>query len=141
MSIPKKLQWSFCHTQGQLFQLSAERGYDSEMFIKGYMHSSAAKDFDKEFHHVQWAGKAYIMDRMEKENSESILKNGNVFDAEMLYWIGYIYRYWQTITGEESSKIYEQADCKTMQNAYLSYYTLSPETVIEKLFKKRGEEI
>ena len=61
------LQMALCDTQGQLFELVAERGYASEAFVKAYMTSAVAADMDKEFHHIQWAGKAYILSRMEKE--------------------------------------------------------------------------
>ena len=63
----KSLQLTLCDTQGQLFELAAERGYSSEAFIKVYMTSQVSADMDKEFHHVQWAGKAYILSRMEDE--------------------------------------------------------------------------
>ena len=39
----------------------------SEAFIKAFMTSQVSADMDKEFHHVQWAGKAYILSRMEDE--------------------------------------------------------------------------
>lgn len=61
------LQMALCDTQGQLFELAVERGYASEAFVKAYMTSAVAADMDKEFHHIQWAGKAYILSRMEDE--------------------------------------------------------------------------
>ena len=61
----KSLQLTLCDTQGKLFELSGERGYDSETFIKSFMTTAISKDMDKDFHHVQWAGKEYIMSRME----------------------------------------------------------------------------
>ena len=33
----KSLQLTLCDTQGKLFELSGERGYDSESFIKAFM--------------------------------------------------------------------------------------------------------
>ena len=56
-----------CDTQGQLFELSAKRGYASEAFIKAFMTSTTAADLDKDFHHMQWAGKEYIMASLEDE--------------------------------------------------------------------------
>ena len=66
------LQMALCDTQGQLFELAAERGYASETFIKAYMTSAVAADMDKEFHHIQWAGKAYILSRMEDELADQL---------------------------------------------------------------------
>ena len=129
----KSLQWTLCDTQGKLFELSGERGYDSETFIKAFMTTDISKDMDKDFHHVQWAGKEYIMSRMEDENSDVISGNGIVFDNETLYWTGYIYRYWNIYTGESSKDIYKQAPAKTMQAVYLMYHTMSPELAIDRL--------
>ena len=133
MIMNKSLQLTLCDTQGKLFELSGERGYDSESFIKAFMTTDVSKDMDKDFHHVQWAGKEYIMSRMEDENPDAIDSNGIVFDNETLYWTGYIYRYWNIYTGESSKDIYKQAPVKTMQTVYLMYHTMSPELAIDRL--------
>ena len=136
----KSLQLTLCDTQGKLFELSGERGYDSETFIKAFMTTDISKDMDKDFHHVQWAGKEYIMSRMEDENSDVISGNGIVFDNETLYWTGYIYRYWNIYTGESSKEIYKQAPAKTMQTVYLMYHTMSPELAIDRLKESYNEK-
>ena len=124
---------ALCDTQGQLFELAAERGYASEAFVKAYMTSAVAADMDKEFHHIQWAGKAYILSRMEDELSDQLVKDGVIYDREVLYWMGYIYRYWHFYTGESSREIYKQAPAKTMNVVYLMYHTMSPEMAIDRL--------
>lgn len=127
------LQMTLCDTQGQLFELAAERGYASETFIKAYMTSAVAADMDKKFHHIQWAGKAYILSRMEDELADQLVKVGEIYDKEALYWMGYIYRYWHFYTGENSREIYKQAPAKTMNVVYLMYHTMSPEMAIDRL--------
>ena len=137
----KSLQLTLCDTQGKLFELSGERGYDSETFIKSFMTTDISKDMDKDFHHVQWAGKEYIMSRMEDENATAIDSNGIVFDNETLYWTGYIYRYWNIYTGESSKEIYKQAPAKTMQTVYLMYHTMSPELAIDRLKESYNKKV
>ena len=129
----KSLQLTLCDTQGQLFELAAERGYSSEAFIKAFMTSQVAADMDKDFHHVQWAGKAYILSRMEDELADQLTKDGEIYDRETLYWAGYIYRYWSFYTKESSKEIYKQAPAKTMNIVYLMYHTMSPEMAIDRL--------
>ena len=136
----KSLQLALCDTQGKLFELSGERGYDSESFIKAFMTTNISVDMDKEFHHVQWAGKEYILSRMEDENANDISNNGIIFDNETLYWIGYIYRYWNIYTGESSKEIYKQAPAKMMQTVYLMYHTMSPELAIDRLKESYKEK-
>lgn len=127
------LQMALCDTQGLLFELAAERGYASEAFVKAYMTSAVAADMDKEFHHIQWAGKAYILSRMGDELADQLIKGGEIYDKEALYWMGYIYRYWHFYTGESSREIYKQAPAKTMNVVYLMYHTMSPEMAIDRL--------
>ena len=135
----KSLQLTLCDTQGQLFVLSAKNGYDSQTFAKAFMTTEVAADMDKEFHHIQWAGKEYILSRIEDEYS-SLLSKGKPFDTETLYWMGYIYRYWSFYTGESSKEIYKQAPAKTMQIVYLMYHTMSPELAIERLKESYKEK-
>ena len=129
----KSLQITLCDTQGQLFELAAEHGYSSEAFIKAFMTSQVSADMDKEFHHVQWAGKAYILSRMEDELADQLTRDGEIYDKETLYWAGYIYRYWSFYTGESSRDICKQAPAKTMKVVYLMYHTMSPEMAIDRL--------
>ena len=133
MIMSKSLQLALCDTQGQLFELAAERGYSSEAFIKAFMTSQVAADMDKDFHHVQWAGKAYILSRMEDELANQLTKEGEIYDKETLYWAGYIYRYWNFYKNESSREIYKQASAKTMKVVYLMYHTMSPEMAIDRL--------
>ena len=129
----KSLQLTLCDTQGQLFELAAERGYNSEAFIKAFMTSQVSADMDKEFHHVQWAGKAYILSRMEDELGEQLVKDGEIYDKETLYWIGYIYRYWNFYTGESSKEMYAIANAERMATVYLGFHTLDVKMAIDRL--------
>ena len=137
------LEIALCDTQGQLFELSGQRGVASEAFIKAFMTSEIAKNMDSEFHHVQWAGKEYIYSRMGDECKDALSVPGEAFDKETLYWMGYIYRYWNFYTGESSKEIYRQAPAKTMRVVYLMYHTMSPELAIDRLKEassQRNEE-
>ena len=124
--------------QGKLFELSGNAGYDSEKFIKTFMKSKIAKGLDSEFDFMQWAGKEYILERMQDEYPEGCIKGGKIYNAEALYWIGYLYRYWHFYTGETSRDIYKQADAGTLNTLYLGYHTLDVEAAIDRL-KKIGD--
>ncbi len=131
-------QTSLCDMQGRLFVMSGEKGYDSESFIKAFMKSDIARDIDSEFNFMQWSGKEYIMERIEDELKDR-LQSGIVYDEEVLFWIGYVYRYWQFYTGENSKTILKQAPVSRMCVLYLGYHTLSVELAIEKL-KERNQK-
>lgn len=126
---------SLCHMQGKLFEMSAAKDYASEKFIKGFMLSPIASDLDSQFNFMQWAGKEYIMERMESEHGNCLIP-GELFDTETLFWIGYVYRYWHFITGESSKVIIKQAPVAKMRTLFLGYHTMSMELAIEKLKEK-----
>ena len=43
---------------------------------------------------------------------------GEKYDTEVLYWTGYIYRYWACSRNEKSKKIYKYAPAKIMKRNY-----------------------
>ena len=119
--------------QGHIFEQSGRLGYDSERFIKCFMNSRIAVGLDSDFDYMQWAGKEYILERMEEEYPEGLIHGGTVFDGETLYWIGYTYRYWHFYTGESSKSIYKTADARTMNTVYYGYHTMDLEAAIDRL--------
>ena len=60
-------------------------------------------------------------------------KPREVYAEELIYWIGYIYRYWHYVTGEYSKEIYKQASVKVMKQNYVRLYMMTPEEVIDLL--------
>ena len=125
------IELTICDMQGKLFELSAKRGYNSKEFIKVFMNSETAQNIDKPFNHMQWAGERYIISRIQDENSPP--KGEEIYHNEVLYWIGYLYRYWHYYTGESSKAIYKQTPANLMNAVYLMYHTMSPEMAIDRL--------
>lgn len=126
--------------QGKLFEMSREKGYDSEKFISAFMTSQIAENLDSEFNHVQWAGTGYIMERIETELKDKLINGGEIYDNETLYWTGYVYRQWHYYTGESSKEIYKQAKAKTMRATYYPYHTMSVEMAIDRLKESYKEK-
>lgn len=128
-----ELQLKLCDIQGRLFELSADRNYNSAAFIKSFMRSDTAKALDSTYNRMQWAGEEYLLEEVADVAGEKLSEEGEVFSKDVLYWIVYIYRYWHYYTGENSSKIYKQAPVKTMKRNYMMFHTMSPELAIEDL--------
>ena len=128
-----ELQLKLCDIQGRLFELSAEKKYSSAAFIKAFMMSDTAKELDSNYNRMQWAGEEYLLEEVASAAGESLTRNGEIFSADVLYWIGYIYRYWHYYTGEDSAKIYKQAPVQTMKRNYMMFHTMDPVLAIEDL--------
>lgn len=135
-----ELQLKLCDIQGRLFELSAEKRYDSAAFIKVFMTSEIAKDLDSKYNRMQWAGEEYLLDEIVSASPEVTLSGGEVFSADVIYWIGYLYRYWHFYTGEGSAKIYKQAPVETMKRNYMMFHTMDPTLAIEDLKEIYGQK-
>lgn len=128
-----ELQIKLCDIQGRLFELSAEKKIPSAAFIKAFMTSDVAKALDSRYNRMQWMGEEYLLDEVVSTVGDSLTGAGEVYQKDVLYWIGYIYRYWHYYTGESSTKILRQAPVKTMKRNYLMFHTMDPVVAIEDL--------
>ena len=121
-----------CDIQGQLFELVQKQSYDCPAFIKAFMNSSAAAALDDTYDRLQWAGEEYIFEEL-KEEVGGLKKAGEIYSREVMYWAGYVYRYWHYYTGEDSKSIYKTADAAAMNDCWLGFHTLDVEMAIDNL--------
>ena len=130
------IELKLCDIQGRLFQLSILQGINSAEFIKVFMKSDTAKALDSTYNRMQWAGEEYLLEEVIDEAGDRFEKPGELYAEELIYWIGYIYRYWHYVTGESSKEIYKQAPVKIMKKNYEKLYMMTPEEVIVQLKEK-----
>ena len=128
-----ELQLKMCDIQGRLFELSADNNYGSANFVKVFMTSEVAKALDSTYNRMQWAGEEYLLEELVDVAGDKLSKEGEIFSKDILYWMGYLYRYWHYYTKEDSVKIYKQASVATMKRNYLMFHTMAPELAIEDL--------
>lgn len=134
------MEIKLCDIQGRLFELSAQQGYDSEKFISAFMLSETARHLDSKFNHFQWAGEEYLLSEVAAESGDKLAKTGEVYSSEVMYWIGYLYRYWHYCKGESSAKIYRQANARTMKRNYMMFHTMDPELAIDNLIEIKKQK-
>ena len=120
-----------CDIQGRLFERSGE--YASEGFIRAFMNSEVAEHLDLPYNKLQWMGEEYLLDELKDEKDLSVV--GEKYNSDVLYWIGYLYRYWACSRKESSRKMYRYAPAKTMKRNYLAFHTLDPEIAIDDLIE------
>ena len=127
------LQLKLCDIQGRLFELSLNAGFDSKSFIKAFMTSSVAEDLDSVYNRMQWAGEEYLLEELVAEKRDFLITSNKQFGRDMMFWIGYIYRYWHYYKNENSKAIYRIAPAEIMEHNYLMFHTMSPEMTIDDL--------
>ena len=128
-----ELQLKLCDIQGRLFELSAEKKIPSAAFIKTFMTSETAKELDSRYNRMQWMGEEYLLEEIRSAAGDALSCPGEVFRKDVLYWIGYIYRYWHYYSGEDSAKILRQAPVETMKRNFMIFHTMDPVLAIEDL--------
>ncbi|MBD5484640.1 MAG: hypothetical protein HDR18_03815 [Lachnospiraceae bacterium] len=121
-----------CDIQGRLFELALKNGLDCPSFIEIFMNSRAAAALDDVYDRLQWAGEEYILEELNDE-AGGLKKAGTVYSAEVMYWTGYIYRYWHYYTNEYSRDIYKVADAGMMNECWLGFHTFDVEMAIDDL--------
>ena len=122
-----------CDIQGRLFELSANQKYDSIKFIRVFMNSDVSRALDSKYNRMQWAGEEYLLEEVVDNAGNKVSVGGEVFSKDVLYWIGYIYRYWHYYSGEDSKNIYKQAAVEVMKRNYMMFHTMDPVLAIEDL--------
>lgn len=129
LSVQKR---QLCDIQGRLFELALANGYDSPSFISSFMNSKCAAALDDTYDRLQWAGEEYILEELNDEIG-GLKKSENLFSRDVMYWMGYAYRYWHYYTGESSKEIYKIADASLMDSSWLGFHTLDVEMAIDDL--------
>ncbi|WP_019003560.1 hypothetical protein [Succinimonas amylolytica] len=125
------IQLKLCDIQGRMFERST--AYASEGFIRDFMNSEVAEHLDSPYNKLQWMGEEYLIDELKDE--KTLGTDGEKYSPEVLYWIGYLYRYWACTRGEQSKRIYRQAPAKTMKRNYMAFHTFDPDVAIDDLIE------
>lgn len=136
-----ELQLKMCDIQGRLFELSADKEYGSANFVKVFMNSEVAKALDSTYNRMQWAGEEYLLEEIAAVTGDKLEKLGEIYSKDILYWIGYLYRFWHYYTNEDSVKIYKQAPVGTMKRNYMMFHTMAPELAVENLKEIHKQKI
>jgi len=125
------IRLKLCDIQGRLFEHST--AYASESFIRDFMNSKVAEHLDSPYNKLQWMGEEYLIDELKDE--KTLDTDGEKYSPEVLYWIGYLYRYWACTRGEKSKRIYRLAPAKTMKRNYMAFHTFDPDVAIDDLIE------
>ena len=122
-----------CDIQGRFFELFADTKYDTESLVKAFMNGELGKNIDSKYNRMQWMGEEYLLEELTDTCKDKLKEKREDISKEVLYWIGYTYRYWHYYTGETSKQIYKQAPFKTMRINYLMFHTMDVTMAIDNL--------
>ena len=124
--------------QAQLFELSAiELDCSSSIFIRRFLHSDLLKTLDtNDSSRISLdpnEGLYTIEEQFGKSNYGS-----NKYSREVLFWMGYLYRYISYTRDVETHLLFKLFDYKKVKNLYFVYHTQSLEWCVENLLELFG---
>lgn len=127
-----------CTFQARLFEDSPRFApYSSAVFVRRFMNSNVARAFDSGLILLASTTNRLLVHEVDQEYP--VPGRGTVLEnSEILYWTGYIYRYWCCLTHEDSSAVFKQAPAKELFNAFEPYHSLDPAAAIRRILEAAG---
>ena len=128
-----ELGLTLCKLQANVFAQSKTKIEGSiYLFIRKYMYSDVCEKIDK---------LTYIHESIDIFSNISVVgKNKNKISEDILYWVGYIYRYWAYTYELSSKQIYKIVPGKEMVSLYAPYHTMDPSLAIERIYEYKQIE-
>ena len=122
---------SSCKMSGELFVLACKKKYDSKQFIEKLMNSETGDLLYCADSCQMWLGDTYVMSELEQEIT---FEQGKVINEELMYWVGYLFRYWSIAYPNDRAKdIFVQAPFDVITSSYQGLHTLFWDEAIENL--------
>lgn len=127
-----------CKMQGDLFEKSIKRfNCSSEIFIRRFINSNISIMFDSGAILNDSTTIEQLFDQMLDEYGEIDYGN-NKYQHDVMYWIGYLYRYFCYTYNLSSKQVYKIIKPKELKGLYLPYHTLDCTQAIERILEAKN---
>lgn len=125
-----------CSFQASLFEASVDKLISSsEIFARRFMLSSIAIELDNLTFLDYIKTSNEVFDELGKTY---MLSSGTIkYNKDIMYWCGYIYRYFAYTFELSSKQIYLMFPIRDLASSYEAYHTMSPSFVIARLLEER----
>ncbi len=127
-----------CRLQGNIFASSLEYSESSsEIFMRRFMMSNLVKEFDLKAVLNDSLTIAEAFEIIEKEFGKT--SYGKVkYNEEVLFWIGYLYRYMAYTYNLSSKSVYKIIKPKEINKRYYIYHTFDCSQAIERILEEKN---
>ena len=72
------------------------------------------------------------------KEGDKVSKGGEIYSKDLIYWIGYIYRYFVITYELTSMQVYKIVKPKELKGLFLPYHTMDPSQAIERILEAKG---
>ena len=127
--------------QAELFEKSVEKTKtSSEVFVRRFMNSSVAREFDSSAILDDTKSYSAIFSEIEEEYGES--SYGSLkYNKDVMYWCGYLYRYFSYVYELSSKQVYKYLPLKYVSSTFESFHTLDVKAAIDRLLEAKGIDL
>lgn len=125
-----------CKFQGKLFEASLQLECSSPVFIRRFMNSGLARRMDKQLIMLESSNIDSLLKEIEDEYGKSTYGKKK-YHKEELYWIGFIYRYWNIEFETSSKNIFKMIGSEELRNLYYPYHSLDSLAAIERIMESK----
>ncbi len=129
-----------CVTMAKCFELASINGWDSDIFAKQVMTTDYGISVIRGDKLSEYSCEEFMLEGFERELS---LKKGLVYDTDVMWMTGYVYRYWVGTRGTDPREIYKIAPIKLLGDRYGAYHTQGFDYIIDDIIDRpyRGESV
>ena len=126
-----------CDIQSELFENSLALDCSTEIFIRRFMNSKIAKQFDS----CQLLDDTLTINDIYEQLDAEYGKTsyGSVkYSKDELYWIGHLYRYFSYTYEISSKQAYKINKPKELRSLFLAYHTFDTKQAIERILEAKS---
>lgn len=129
---------SLCKLQGDVFVSSLDNtNCSSEIFMRRFMTSKISKEFDSLAILDDSLTILEIIQKIDDEFGKT--SYGRIkYEKEVMFWIGYIYRYFAYTYDLSSKFVYKIIKPKELNERYYVYHSFDPSIAIERILDEKN---
>ena len=129
-----------CKIQADLFSHCDDFcSYSSYVFIRRFMNSDLANRFDDMTVLLEISSNETFIDEINSQYGASTFGKKKKTDKEMMYWLGYVYRYWSYVYEIPSYLLFKHVQPHLILDRYALYHSMGIDYFINRLIEE--EEI
>lgn len=122
-----------CDMVGECFTLSAKKGWDSLDFVEKFLTTERGIEILKDLRPIEYSDSLFMFEGFMQTVD---FKPGPMYDDDVLWFAGYLYRYWVATRKIDPRKIQKISPIKLIADRYYFYHTQDFDYVINDIIER-----
>jgi len=126
-----------CKIQADLFaNYSSFTHCSPYFFIRRFLFSDLAKRFDDTTVLLDSSSNKTFIDEIDAQFGKTSFGGSKSISKEIMYWIGYVYRYWAYTYEIPSNELFLKVQPKVLVSRYELYHSMDVDYLIERIIEE-----